>query len=68
MGDPRVLISHGVNDPVLPNDRTSRRIVPALEHAGYDLTYLEFNGGHTIPPDIALQAAVWLGWKDLSTG
>ncbi|WP_344119774.1 hypothetical protein [Kocuria aegyptia] len=68
VGQPRILISHGVTDPVLPIGRTSRRIVPALEQDAYDVTYLEFNGGHTIPPDIALRAAAWLGWKGLSTG
>ncbi|MFF0903196.1 UNVERIFIED_CONTAM: alpha/beta hydrolase-fold protein [Kocuria sp. CPCC 205316] len=62
-GNPRIVVSHGVTDPVLPIDRTSRRIVPALERTGYDVTYLEFDGGHTIPLDIALKAADWLGWN-----
>lgn len=67
-GNPRILVSHGVTDPVLPIDRTSRRIVPTLERTGYDVTYLEFDGAHTIPLDIALKAADWLGWKDPSIG
>ncbi|MGQ1797323.1 alpha/beta hydrolase [Kocuria oceani] len=67
-GQPRILISHGVTDPVLPIDRTSRRIVPALQQTGYDVTYLEFDDAHTVPLDIALKAAEWLGWNDPPAG
>ena len=67
VGNPRILVSHGVADPVLPVERTSRRIVPTLEHNGYDVTYLEFDGAHIIPLDIALRAADWFGWNDPST-
>jgi phospholipase/carboxylesterase len=48
-GSPRVFISHGRSDEVLPIDRCSRRLAPALERAGYDLEYLEFDGGHVVP-------------------
>jgi phospholipase/carboxylesterase len=44
---------------VLPIDRCSRRIVPQLERAGYDVLYREFDGGHTISPDIASEAVSW---------
>ena len=33
-GAPRIYISHGTHDTVLPIDRCSRRIVPALQRAG----------------------------------
>ena len=39
--------------------RTSRRIVPGLKRAGYAVEYQEFDGGHTVPPDIARQAVDW---------
>jgi phospholipase/carboxylesterase len=52
-GKPQIYISHGNEDEVLPIDRTSRRIVPALKRNGYDVTYKEFIGGHTIPREIA---------------
>ncbi len=61
-GRPPVFVSHGDGDEVLPIGRTSRRIVPALEDDGYDVTYREFAGGHAVPPDIARQAVDWLGW------
>ena len=52
-GKPRIYISHGHEDEILPIDRCSRRIVPALKRAGYDVTFKEFIGGHTIPAEIA---------------
>ena len=60
IGMPRIFISHGTGDTVLPIDRCSRRIVPQLERAGYDLRYVEFEGGHTVPPEIGLEALRWM--------
>ena len=56
---PRFFVSHGVQDTVLPIDRTSRRIVPRLEAAGYEVAYREFPDGHTVPPEIARDALAW---------
>lgn len=58
-GKPRFFISHGTKDNVLPIDHTSRRIVPHLKHAGYDVRYREFDGGHTIPRNIAREGLSW---------
>lgn len=60
-GKPRLFVSHGVADQVLPIDRCSRRIVPALQRAGYQVEYREFDGGHTVPPEIIDEAVRWLG-------
>jgi predicted esterase len=59
-GTPRLFISHGTNDEVLPINDCSRRLVPRLEHAGYPVTYVEFDGPHTVPSKLVEQAAVWL--------
>jgi len=59
-GSPRVFISHGTRDATLPIAACSRRIVPALRHAGYDVTYQEFDGPHTVPSHIAGEAMKWL--------
>ncbi len=59
-GAPRIFISHGAADRVLPIDRCSRRIAPQLKRGGYDLRYREFEGGHTVPPEIARAAIEWL--------
>lgn len=58
-GVPRIFISHGKWDNVLPIDRCSRKIVPKLQSAGYDLLYEEFNGFHTVPSNIASSALTW---------
>jgi phospholipase/carboxylesterase len=58
-GSPRVFVSHGTRDGWLPIDRCSRRIVPRLQRAGYEVRYREFEGGHVVPPAIAREAAAW---------
>jgi phospholipase/carboxylesterase len=58
-GQPRVFISHGTADAVLPIDSCSRRIVPSLRRTGYEVTYEEFEGPHTVPPSIAALAVSW---------
>lgn len=58
-GKPQMFISHGKWDMVLPIDRCSRRIVPQLQRAGYEVSYREFNGPHTIPGEISRQAVEW---------
>ena len=58
-GWPRVFISHGTRDAILPIAACSHRIVPALRHAGYDVTYQEFDGPHTVPPHIVEEAMSW---------
>jgi len=59
VGRPRLFVSHGTADPILPIDTCSRRLVPALRDLGYDVTYQEFDGGHTVPPEIADEAVRW---------
>ena len=59
-GSPEVFVSHGLEDPVLPIQSTSRIIVPALQQAGYQVTYREFAGGHTIPAGVLDEAVAWV--------
>jgi phospholipase/carboxylesterase len=58
-GSPALYISHGTRDRVLPIDVCSRKIVPRVERAGYRVRYREFDGPHTVPPDIAAEAVEW---------
>jgi phospholipase/carboxylesterase len=60
VGKPPVFISHGTLDPILPIDQCSRRIVPELKRAGYQVTFREFEGKHTLPPEVASEAMRWL--------
>jgi predicted esterase len=59
-GVPRVFISHGTADSILPIDQCSRRIVRELERRHYPVRYVEFEGDHEVPPAIARQALDWL--------
>jgi predicted esterase len=58
-GSPALFISHGTQDRVLPIDVCSRKIVAQVKRAGYRLQYSEFNGPHTVPPEIASEAIEW---------
>lgn len=53
VGKPPIFISHGRQDSILPIDSCSRRIVPALQRAGYRVTYKEFDGDHEVPTGLA---------------
>jgi phospholipase/carboxylesterase len=59
-GAPSLFVSHGTKDRILSIDSCSRRIVRRVRDAGYDVTYREFDGGHTVPPQIAREAFEWL--------
>ena len=58
-GKPKIFISHGIQDPVMPIDITSREFVPRLKNLGYDVTYREYDGRHQLPPPIAHAAYEW---------
>ena len=58
-GEPRIFISHGTSDPVMPIDETSRRFVPALKTLGYDVTFREYDGRHNVPEPIVREAFAW---------
>ncbi len=58
-GSPRVFTSHGTADPILPVESSSRRYVPQLRRAGYDVVYREFEGGHRTPHRITAEAVEW---------
>ncbi len=59
-GKPPILVTHGVRDDVLPIDSTSRRLVPRLRRAGYDVDYHEFDGGHEVPGSLVREALTWV--------
>ncbi len=57
-GRPRVFVSHGDRDTVLPIAATSRRLVPQLSDE-YAVEYVEFPGGHQVPAEIVDRAVRW---------
>ncbi len=58
-GKPPIFISHGTADEILGIDQTSRVFVPGLRRNGYRVVFREFDGPHTIPPEVAREAAQW---------
>ena len=58
-GKPRVFVSHGRQDSILPIETCSRRLVPELTRAGYPVTYREFDGPHAVPREVAAEAVRW---------
>ena len=59
-GTPRIFISHGTKDQILPIETCSRRLVPALKGEGYTVKFEEFDGPHDVPVEIAREAMEWL--------
>jgi predicted esterase len=58
-GRPRLFVTHGTRDKVLPITSTSRRIVQRTRQDGYDVRYHELDGGHAVPGDLAEEAVRW---------
>jgi phospholipase/carboxylesterase len=58
-GHPRIYISHGTRDEILNIDQTSRAMVPRLKAQGYSVSYHEFDGPHSWPPEVVHDAFVW---------
>jgi phospholipase/carboxylesterase len=52
-GKPRLFISHGTHDHILPIDSCGRRVAAELKGRGYEVTFREFEGDHEIPAAIA---------------
>jgi phospholipase/carboxylesterase len=59
-GKPRIFISHGTQDHILPIDRCGRRIAASLITRGYEVTFREFQGDHEIPSDVAHEGMMWV--------
>ena len=59
-GKPRIFISHGTRDHILPINSCGRRIALGLTARGYDVTFREFDGDHEIPSAIAREGMSWI--------
>lgn len=59
VGKPKIFVSHGNNDYDLPVEGSRDSIVPIFIDMGYDVTYYEFRGGHTIPASVSEKALNW---------
>jgi phospholipase/carboxylesterase len=63
-GAPKFFISHGTKDTILDIGHT-RTIVGVFQSQGREVEFVEFDGGHQVPPEISTQAFAWLaaGWQ-----
>lgn len=52
VGRPRIFVSHGRLDQILPVERSRDEIVPGLRARGYQVRYREFDGGHEVPAEV----------------
>jgi predicted esterase len=59
VGVPRVFVSHGTLDDVLPIARGGDAIVRQLREAGYPVTYRRFVGGHEVSAATSAAAIRW---------
>lgn len=59
VGQPRVFVSHGRADRVLPVQASRDGIVPIFEMDGYETRYLEFDGVHEMPTDVVDETFDW---------
>ena len=59
-GRPKIYISHGENDSILPVERCGRRIARELKSLGYTINYHEFEGEHEVPPEIREEGLQWV--------
>jgi len=60
VGKPKILVTHGTKDNVYPYLHSKYVLVPELQRAGYDVTYIEFDGPHWVPEDILVQVFDWI--------
>lgn len=60
VGKPRVFVTHGSHDEVLPVSSSRNRIVPQLKQWGHEVIYKEFNGGHALDPELGREAFRWM--------
>jgi phospholipase/carboxylesterase len=59
-GSPRLFLSHGTRDEILPIETCGRRIANDVRRLGYEVRFVEFDGGHGVPAEVAETAMDWL--------
>ena len=60
VGTPKIFMSHGTQDEQIPIERSGRAHSAQLRQAGYDVTYVEYEGPHAYQPEIVEQAVDFL--------
>ncbi|MBU6398139.1 MAG: hypothetical protein KJS74_08160 [Rhodospirillales bacterium] len=58
-GAPRIFMSHGTKDEQIPIDRSGRKHSAMLKDAGYDITYVEYDGPHAYQKEVVEKAVAF---------
>jgi phospholipase/carboxylesterase len=59
-GRPRIFVSHGTHDSVLPIATTGDAVAEHMREAGYAVTYRRFHGDHEVSEETSRIAIRWL--------
>lgn len=62
-GKPKIFMIHGTHDQVMPIELSAHPFSKQLKEEGYDVTYVEYDGGHATGPEYVRQAFAWLTGK-----
>jgi predicted esterase len=57
---PRIFVSHGHQDQILPFELAGVRVVEQLRSEGYSVKFREFEGGHQVPVEVAAEAVKFM--------
>lgn len=60
LGRPKIFVAHGIRDNIYNVSWSRHFIVPPLKSAGYEVTYLEFDGPHWVPVPVVRDILEWL--------
>ncbi|TES91104.1 MAG: phospholipase, partial [Candidatus Cloacimonadota bacterium] len=55
----KVFIAHGKEDPMVKFE-TGVKAKEVLEDNGYDITFHDFEGGHSVPEEILKKTVKWM--------
>lgn len=55
----RMFFAHGAKDPILPIAAMRESLAPSLAAAGFQVTFVTFDGGHELPDQVLEQAMAW---------
>ncbi len=58
-GAPLIFMSHGTRDEQIPIERSGRKHSAMLRDAGYDVTYVEYDGPHAYQPEVVEKAVAF---------
>lgn len=58
-GKPKIFLSHGTADTVLPFSWTSTQLAPSLSSSGYTVKFVQFDGGHGVPLSVLTDSLEW---------